>query len=216
MANQHYDAIIIGAGISGISAAYHFQKRFPDKTYIILERRDQLGGTWDLFNYPGVRSDSDMYTFGFSFRPWDDDAAIAEKGKIIDYLSETTKEYGIDQHFKFGIHIKSASWLSDAAIWTLSATDEGADQNNVYTSQHIFMCVGYYDYDNGYAPEFKGMGDYQGEIIHPQQWPEDTEYANKNIIIIGSGATAITLLPSLTKKSQARYHGATVPHLHGV
>ena len=202
MAIQYYDAIIIGAGISGISAAYHFQKRFPGKSYRILERRQQLGGTWDLFKYPGIRSDSDMYTFGFSFRPWNDDAAIAEKDKIIDYLSDTAKEFGIDRHFEFGVHIKSANWSSDDALWTLCTSKENGKQDAEYSAQYIFMCVGYYDYDHGYTPEFKNIDDFQGELIHPQQWPQDTDYANKNIIIVGSGATAITLLPALTKKAK--------------
>ena len=196
MSNQHYDAIIIGAGISGISAAYHFQKQCPGKTYKILERRDQLGGTWDLFNYPGIRSDSDMYTFGFSFRPWNGEAAIAEKDKIIEYLEDTIKEYQIDQNIEYGVHIKKASWSSGIAQWSI--TTEG-DQK--YSCQHVFMCVGYYNYDQGYTPEFEGIEKFAGEVIHPQHWPENTDYTDKNVIIIGSGATAVTLLPSMVDKA---------------
>ena len=196
MTVQHYDAIIIGAGISGISAAYHFQKNCPGKTYKILERREQLGGTWDLFNYPGIRSDSDMYTFGFSFRPWTDKAAIAEKHKIIDYLRETTEEYGIDQHMQYGVHIKKAEWSSDEAHWNISA--ESAE----YSSQFVFMCVGYYNYDNAYAPEFAGSELFNGTIIHPQFWPEDFDYEGKRVAIIGSGATAVTLLPAMAEKAE--------------
>lgn len=199
MANEHFDAIIIGAGISGISAAYHLQQHCPGKTYKILERRDHLGGTWDLFNYPGIRSDSDMYTFGFSFRPWDDQAAIAEKGKIISYLEETVKEYGIDKHIQFGVHIREAAWSSDEARWQLSAIDEHSGQPLNYRCQHVFMCVGYYNYDHGYAPEFAGSADFSGDIIHPQHWPENANYKDKQVVVIGSGATAITLIPALAE-----------------
>jgi cation diffusion facilitator CzcD-associated flavoprotein CzcO len=198
---EHYDAIIIGAGISGISAAYHLQKHCPEKRYKIIERREQLGGTWDLFNYPGIRSDSDMYTFGFSFRPWSDDAAIAEKSKIIDYLTDTVEEYGIDQHIEYGIKIQQAKWSSKAARWTLHAVKEKLDEPLDITAQFIFMCVGYYDYDAGYRPKFAGEEDFSGAIIHPQHWPEGFEYKGKNIAVIGSGATAVTLIPSMAEQA---------------
>ena len=198
---KHFDAIIIGAGISGISAAYHLQKHCTGKTYKILERRDQLGGTWDLFNYPGIRSDSDMYTFGFSFRPWNDDAAIAEKSKIIDYLQDTVEEYGIDKHIQYGQHIQQAAWSSEQAQWLISSNNSKGEPLGQYTCQHIFMCVGYYNYDHGYSPEFKGSADFQGQIIHPQHWPENADYKDKNVVVIGSGATAITLIPAMAEEA---------------
>jgi len=197
---NHYDAIIIGAGISGISAAYHFQTQCPGKSYKVLERRAKIGGTWDLFNYPGIRSDSDMYTFGFSFRPWNDDSAIAEKGKILDYLGDTAAEYGIDEHIDFGVHIKRAAWSSEHARWELYT--DASDSVSAYSCSHIFMCVGYYNYDQGYSPEFAGSEQFKGELIHPQFWPENTDYTNKNVVIVGSGATAVTLLPSMAKDAK--------------
>lgn len=193
--DQHYDAIIIGAGISGISAAYHLQSECPDKRYRILERRENLGGTWDLFNYPGIRSDSDMYTFGFSFRPWTDDSAIAEKSKILDYLRETTEEYGIDDHIAYSVHVKNAEWDSIKALWTITAIAGGKPRR--YTAQHIFMCVGYYDYDQGYQPHFPAQESFTGQVVHPQHWPTDLNYQDKRVVIIGSGATAVTLLPAM-------------------
>lgn len=197
MESTHYDAIIIGAGISGISAAYHLQTYNPGKTYAVLERRDALGGTWDLFNYPGIRSDSDMYTFGFSFRPWEDQSAIAEKSKILDYLNATVAEFGIDEHIQYGHHIKQASWDTDQARWTLTTAD-GVQ----FSCQFLYMCAGYYSYDEAYSPEFPGAKDFKGDIIHPQFWPEDFDYSDKNMVVVGSGATAITLVPSLAKKAK--------------
>lgn len=197
MTHTHQDAIIIGAGISGISAAYHLQKYNQGKSYKILERREALGGTWDLFNYPGIRSDSDMYTFGFSFRPWGDESAIAEKGKIIDYLTATVKEFGIDQHIQYGVHIVKAEWSSEQALWTLTAND-GA----VFTCNYIYMCAGYYNYDEAHSAKLEGIENFQGEVIHPQFWPQDADYDDKNVVIIGSGATAITLLPNMAKSAK--------------
>lgn len=197
MGEPHFDAVIIGAGISGISAAYHLQKYNPLKTYAILERREALGGTWDLFNYPGIRSDSDMYTFGFSFKHWNDKSAIAEKEKIIDYLKDTVNEFGIDQHIQYGKHIVKAQWSSSDFRWRL---ETGAGE--VFTCQFLYMCSGYYSYDQGYTPAFEGIENFKGEVIHPQFWSEEADYANKNIVVIGSGATAVTLLPSLAKKAQ--------------
>ena len=200
--SNHFDALVIGAGISGISAAYHFQSNFPDKTYKVLERRKQLGGTWDLFNYPGIRSDSDMYTFGFSFRPWNDESAIAEKDKIITYLQETVNEYGIDRHIEYGAYIKKVSWSSEQAQWHIEGFSESTGEPIRYTANYIFMCVGYYDYDQGYKPEFDGTENYKGELIHPQHWSENIDYRDKKIVVIGSGATAITLIPSLAEQAK--------------
>jgi cation diffusion facilitator CzcD-associated flavoprotein CzcO len=199
---QQFDAIIIGAGISGISAAYHFQKNCPGKTYKILERRESLGGTWDLFNYPGIRSDSDMYTFGFSFKPWKDRSSIAPKHKILSYLDETTREFGIDQHIEFERHIKSADWSSKHARWTIEASDVQSGEAITYNAQYVFMAVGYYNYDQAHAPKFEGIENFSGEVVHPQFWPVETNYTDKNVVIIGSGATAITLLPAMADKAK--------------
>lgn len=197
MTISHHDAIIIGAGISGISAAYHLQTYNKGKSFKILERRQALGGTWDLFNYPGIRSDSDMYTFGFSFRSWDDKSSIAEKHKILSYLDETVREYGIDKQIQYGVHIVKANWSSDQSIWTLEAAD-----GEVFTCRYIFMCAGYYNYDEAHAPKFDGIEKFKGEVIHPQFWPEDADYADKNVVIIGSGATAVTLVPNMAKTAK--------------
>lgn len=197
MNKQHFDAIIVGAGISGISAAYHLQKYNPDKRFTLLEQRQALGGTWDLFNYPGIRSDSDMYTFGFSFRPWNDQSSIAEKSKIIDYLQETTKELGIDKHIQYGVHIVKASWSSAESLWHLaSATGEH------FSCNYIFMCAGYYNYDQAHEPVFEGLENFKGDVLHPQFWPEKVDYQDKNVVIIGSGATAVTLVPAMADKAK--------------
>ncbi len=197
MAHPHYDAIIVGAGISGISAAYHLQTYNKGKRYKILERREALGGTWDLFNYPGIRSDSDMYTFGFNFRPWDDDAAIAERDKIIDYLQTTVKEFGIDQNIEYGVHIKKASWSGENNCWTLESAE-----GETFTCQYIYMCAGYYNYDQAHQAELVGLENFEGEVLHPQFWPKETNYADKNVVIVGSGATAITLLPNMAEQAK--------------
>lgn len=197
MTAQHYDAIIIGAGISGLSAAYHLQKHNPNKRYRILEQRDALGGTWDLFNYPGIRSDSDMYTFGFAFRPWDDDSAIAEKSKIISYLQATAGEYGIDQHIQYSTKVIKAQWSSNDSSWVLE-TQSGEQ----FSCNFIYMCAGYYSYEQGHAPMFDGIDNFKGRVIHPQFWPDEVDYANKKVVVIGSGATAVTLVPSLAKTAE--------------
>jgi len=192
-----FDAVIIGAGISGISAAYHLQKYNSGKTYAILERRASLGGTWDLFKYPGIRSDSDMYTFGFSFRHWNDKSAIAKKDKIIEYLKATTVEFGIDQHIQYDQHIIKARWSSSESQWCLE-TKTG----EIVICQYLYMCSGYYSYDQGYTPAFEGIDNFKGEVIHPQFWPQDFNYEGKDIVVVGSGATAITLVPSLANKAE--------------
>ena len=199
---EQYDAIIIGAGISGISAAYHFQTQFPDKTYKIIERRAQLGGTWDLFNYPGTRSDSDMYTFGFSFYPWKGKSSIAKKSDILNYLHDTARTFNIDQHICFGRHIKQANWCSKQAQWHLNASITNTNKTIRYRCHYLFMCVGYYNYDQGYVPQFTNMEQFKGALIHPQHWPKETDYHDKKVVIIGSGATAITLLPAMAKATQ--------------
>lgn len=197
MTTTHHDAIIIGAGISGISAAYHLQKYNKAKTYKVLERRQALGGTWDLFNYPGIRSDSDMYTFGFSFRPWGDKSSIAEKAKIVDYLTDTVLEYGIDKHIQYGVHIVKASWSSDQSLWSLESSD-----GEVFTCSYIYMCAGYYNYDQAYVAPLEGIEQFKGNVLHPQFWPNNADYTDKNVVIIGSGATAITLVPNMAKDAK--------------
>jgi cation diffusion facilitator CzcD-associated flavoprotein CzcO len=194
------DILIVGAGISGIDAAYHLQSAFPRKTYAILEARDAIGGTWDLFRYPGVRSDSDMYTLGFPFRPWQADEAIAGGPAIWNYIRDTAAHYGIDRHIRLGHRMIRASWSSTNARWTAEAqTKDGGIVRLV--CRFLYMCSGYYSYEKGFNPEFPGMNRFQGQFIHPQQWPESLDYAGKRIIVIGSGATAVTLVPALAKEA---------------
>jgi monooxygenase len=195
---EQFDILIVGAGISGIDAAYHLQTAFPKKTYAILEARDAIGGTWDLFRYPGVRSDSDMYTLGFPFRPWHADEAIAGGPAIWNYIRETAAHYGIDHHIRLGHRMIRASWSSVEAHWTLQAQRKDGRIVRLVCS-FLYMCSGYYSYEKGYSPEFPGMNRFQGQFLHPQQWPESLDYAGKRIIVIGSGATAMTLVPALAK-----------------
>ena len=199
MATQHVDVLVIGAGISGIGAAYHLQVESPDRTYLILEGRADIGGTWDLFRYPGVRSDSDMHTLGFEFKPWNAEKSIADGPSIMAYLRETIAEYGIDRHIRFGHLVRRADWSSDTATWTVEVdlTDGAAERTATYTCNYLSMCSGYYSYKEGYTPEFPGREQFQGQIVHPQTWPEDLEYADKRVVVIGSGATAMTLVPAM-------------------
>ena len=197
---EHFDMVIVGAGISGVGMAYHLQKRCPDRTYVILEGRERLGGTWDLFRYPGIRSDSDMHTLGFSFQPWNDAKAIADGPSIRSYVDSTAREHGIDRHIRFRTTVKSAAWSTADARWTVDA--EGADGERVtYTCDFLSMCSGYYNYARGYTPDFPGVGAFEGQVVHPQFWPEDLDYAGKRVVVIGSGATAVTLVPELAKRA---------------
>ncbi|QRK08418.1 NAD(P)/FAD-dependent oxidoreductase [Archangium violaceum] len=197
----HYDVIIVGAGLSGIGAAYHLQANCPTRTYAILEGRDAIGGTWDLFRYPGIRSDSDMHTLGYSFRPWTEAKAIADGPSILRYVRETAREYGIDPHIRFGHHVKKASWSSAEARWTVEAL-RGPDKEPVrITCNFLLMCSGYYNYAKGHRPEFPGEARFQGTLVHPQFWPEDLDYENKRVVVIGSGATAVTLVPEMARKA---------------
>ncbi|PAX06678.1 flavin-containing monooxygenase [Sphingomonas lenta] len=198
---EHFDVVVVGAGISGVGMAYHLQKRCPDRSYVILEGRERMGGTWDLFRYPGIRSDSDMHTLGFSFQPWRDAKAIADGPSIRTYVEETAREHGIDRRIRFRTHVKRASWSSEDARWTMEAT--GPDGEAVtYTCNFLCMCSGYYNYARGYLPEFPGADRFQGRLVHPQHWPEDLDYAGKRVVVIGSGATAVTLVPELAKKAE--------------
>ena len=193
--SEHFDVVIVGAGISGISAAWHLQDRCPTKTYAILERRENLGGTWDLFKYPGIRSDSDMFTLGFRFKPWTSEKAIAEGPSIMSYLKETVAEYGIDKHIRYGQKVVAADWSDGDNVWRVRV-DRGGEEVEI-TASFLFAASGYYNYDEGFTPEFAGSEDFAGTIIHPQHWPEDLDYAGKKIVVIGSGATAVTLIPAL-------------------
>ena len=192
---EHLDVLIVGAGISGISAAWHLQDRCPSKSYAILERRDDLGGTWDLFRYPGIRSDSDMFTLGFRFKPWRSAKSIADGASIKAYIKEAAAENGIDRHIRYRHWVVAAEWSDAENRWTV--TVDNAGRQDEITCKFLFACSGYYNYDEGYAPTFAGAEDFQGTIVHPQHWPEDLDYAGKKIVVIGSGATAVTLIPAL-------------------
>ncbi|WP_421737057.1 flavin-containing monooxygenase [Caulobacter sp.] len=197
MTTQHFDVLIVGAGLSGIGAGYHLQANCPGKTYAILEGRAAIGGTWDLFRYPGIRSDSDMYTLGYSFKPWRQAKAIADGPSILNYVRETAAEHGIDRHIRYGHHVKRASWSSDTATWTVEAEHVGKIVS--LTCNFLYMCAGYYDYAAGYTPDFAGVETFKGRIVHPQHWPADLDYAGKKVVVIGSGATAVTLVPEMAK-----------------
>jgi len=197
----HVDVLVVGAGVSGIGAGYHLQNKCPGKSYAILEARENLGGTWDLFRYPGIRSDSDMYTFGYSFKPWIGARNIADGASIRAYLTETAREYGIDQHIRFRQRARTASWSSAQALWTV-VVERGPDREPVqYTCNFLYLCAGYYSYAQGYTPDFAGRERFEGRIVHPQQWTDDIDYANKRVLVIGSGTTAVTLVPELAKKA---------------
>ena len=194
---EHFDVGIVGAGLSGIGAAYHLKTTCPDRTFAIFEGRDAIGGTWDLFRYPGIRSDSDMYTLGYAFKPWTEAKAIADGPSILKYVRETARENNIEQAIRFGHKIKRASWSTDDARWTVEA--EVAGDVVRYTCNFMFLCGGYYSYDGGYTPDFPGMADFKGRMVHPQQWPADLDHAGKSVVVIGSGATAVTLVPEMAK-----------------
>jgi len=200
--DNHFDVIVIGAGISGIGAGYHLQTKCPEKSYAILEGRDTIGGTWDLFKYPGIRSDSDMYTLGFSFFPWKEKEAIADGPSILKYLDETSKKFNIDKKIKFNHYVKDASWCSEKSIWTLKVEDKNQMGTVTMSCNFIFMCSGYYSYEKGYTPDFKGIDDFNGKIMHPQKWDTSIDYSDKEVIVIGSGATAVTLVPEMAKDAK--------------
>lgn len=196
---RHVDVLIIGAGISGIGMACHLTRESTGRSYTILERRTAIGGTWDLFRYPGIRSDSDMYTFGYGFRPWHGTKVLADGPHIRRYIEETAAEYGVTEHIRFGRRMTGASWSSADGIWTVTAHNEQTGETERYTSNFLVGCTGYYDYDNGYRPRFPGEERFGGRIVHPQHWPEDLDYAGKRVVVIGSGATAITLVPAMSR-----------------
>ena len=198
---QTYDVVIVGAGLSGIGAAYHLQTQCPDRSYIILEARASIGGTWDLFKYPGIRSDSDMYTFGFSFKPWQNPQSIADGPSILEYINETADQFGIRQNIQFNRRVVAAAWSSGDQRWAL--TVESPDkEKQIVTSRFLFMCSGYYDYEQGYQPTFPNQDAFRGALVHPQHWDPALDYTDKQVVVIGSGATAVTLLPELAKRAR--------------
>jgi monooxygenase len=201
VAVREVDVLIIGAGISGISAACHLATRCPTKSVAILEQREQLGGTWDLFRYPGIRSDSDMQTLGFRFRPWTGEKSIADGPDILRYLNDTAREQGVVDNMHFGRRVRRASWASDDAVWTVDV--DGPDGSEQWRANYLWMCAGYYDYDSGYTPEIAGLEGFAGRVVHPQHWPADFDATDQRIVVIGSGATAFTLVPALAAKHAA-------------
>jgi monooxygenase len=194
---MHTDIIIIGAGLSGIGAACHLSRKNPDKTYVVLEARAELGGTWSLFQYPGIRSDSDMYTFGYSFKTWEDQKSFADGASILKYLNEAADEYKVREHIVYEQRALSYDFDTKKKLWTITTVNTASGQEMVYTCQFIFSCSGYYNYNKGYTPEFKDQSSFEGEIIHPQKWPEKLDVINKKVVVIGSGATAVTIVPEL-------------------
>jgi monooxygenase len=198
---EHVDVLVVGAGLSGIGAVCHLRTECPGKSFVVLEGRSALGGTWDLFRYPGIRSDSDMYTLGYRFRPWREPKAIADGPAILNYIRETAAEYGVDKKIRYDHRVRRASWSSDDARWTLEA-EVGPEKKVVrFTCNFLYLCTGYYDYKNGYTPEWLGTERFHGRIVHPQQWPEDLDYAGKRVVVIGSGATAVTLVPAMAERA---------------
>ncbi|UTI66342.1 NAD(P)/FAD-dependent oxidoreductase [Paraconexibacter antarcticus] len=196
-APAHVDVLIVGAGLSGIGAARHLQAESPGRSFAILEARDAIGGTWDLFRYPGIRSDSDMYTLGYRFKPWKAAKAIADGPSILAYVREAAEETGVDRHIRFGHRVVRASWSTADARWTVEAERTDTGERVELTSSFLFSCSGYYRYDEGYTPEFPGAADFGGTLIHPQHWPEGFDHTGKRVVVIGSGATAVTLVPAM-------------------
>jgi monooxygenase len=199
MAVEHFDVLIVGAGLSGVGAGVHLHERCPGKSYVILEGRESMGGTWDLFRYPGIRSDSDMHTLGYRFKPWRDAKAIADGPAILKYVKDTAAEYGVDRHIRYGHLATKATWSSEDATWTVEAARKDGGEPVRFTCNFLFMCAGYYSYREGYTPEFPGIESFRGRLIHPQKWPEDLDYKGKKVVVIGSGATAMTLVPAMSR-----------------
>jgi monooxygenase len=198
---EHFDVLIVGAGLSGIGAGAHLRMNCPEKSFAIFEGRAALGGTWDLFRYPGIRSDSDMFTLGYRFRPWDDPKAIADGPAILKYIRETAEEFGLHEKIRYNHRVRRAAWSSDEALWTIEV-EIGEEKSSVrFTCGFLYLCTGYYDYENGYTPEWPGMERFRGRIIHPQKWDANLDYAGRRVVVIGSGATAVTLVPALAEKA---------------
>ena len=199
---NNFDVIVVGAGISGIGSAYRLQKECPDRSFVILEGRPNLGGTWDLFRYPGIRSDSDMHTLGFSFKPWKAAKSIADGPAILEYLEETVDEFEIRKKIKFNHQVSAAEWSNEKDCWTLRVSNSETGETSEYTCNFLLMCSGYYSYKSGYTPDFEGVETFSGQIVHPQKWPEDIDYEAKKVVVIGSGATAVTLVPAMAESAE--------------
>src|SRR5579875_3178946 len=199
MVSEHFDVLVVGAGLSGVGAGCRLRMLCPGKSFAILEGRSDLGGTWDLFRYPGIRSDSDMFTLGYPFRPWDQPRSIADGASILRYIKATAAEFGVDRHIRFDQRVRTASWSSSGTRWTVGVDRGGAGDHVEYTCDFLYLCSGYYSYEGGYLPEFPGAHRFRGPVVHPQAWPEDLDYAGKRVVVIGSGATAVTLVPSMAR-----------------
>ncbi len=199
MTTEYFDVVIVGAGLSGVGAARHLQDQCPGKRYVILEGRDSMGGTWDLFRFPGIRSDSDMHTLGYNFKPWREAKSIADGPSILKYIMETAAEESIDKHIRYRHLVKQARWSSSDASWAIEVERKGTDEIVTIRCGFILMCAGYYSYEKGYTPDFKGRERFEGEIVHPQDWPDNLHYCNKKVVVIGSGATAVTLIPEIAE-----------------
>ena len=199
--DEHLDVLIVGAGLSGIGAACHLRRECPGKSYAILEARDSIGGTWDLFRYPGIRSDSDMFTLGYSFAPWREAKAIADGPSILDYIHEAAREHDVERRIRFGHRAVRAEWSSEDARWTVEVERPDGGESVRLTCGFLLVCTGYYRYDEGYTPDFKGTERFEGRIVHPQHWPEDLDHSGKRVVVIGSGATAVTLVPALAERA---------------
>jgi len=202
MSVESYDIVVIGAGLSGIGAAVHFGRECPTQSLALFESRDAIGGTWDLFRYPGIRSDSDMFTLGYNFKPWLNPQAIADGSLIRKYINDAAQEYDVKNKIQFSQRITSANWDSQAQRWILEVTDQNAKTVKTVKANFVMACTGYYNYQSGYQPEFEGKADFDGQVIHPQHWPEGLDYQDKNVVIIGSGATAVTLAPAMSDKAK--------------
>jgi monooxygenase len=201
MSLEHLDVLIVGAGLSGIGAGYHLGERCPDKTYAILEARDDLGGTWDLFRYPGIRSDSDMHTLGYRFRPWTEAKSITDGSSILRYVRQTARENGIEERIRFHHRVVRAEWSTAESRWTVEVERADTGETERLTCGFLWVCSGYYRYDEGYVPDFEGRERFTGRIVHPQHWTDDVEYAGKRVVVIGSGATAVTLVPAFAERA---------------
>jgi monooxygenase len=199
--DEHVDVLIVGAGLSGIGAACHLRENLPGRSFAILEAREGIGGTWDLFRYPGIRSDSDMFTLGYSFRPWEEAEAIADGPSILRYIRDTAREHGVDRHIRFGHRVVRAEWSSDQARWTVHAERADTAETVTLTCDFLFGCTGYYRYDEGYTPQFAGLEHFKGSIVHPQHWPEGLDFDGERVVVIGSGATAVTLVPAMAERA---------------
>jgi monooxygenase len=198
---EHLDVLIVGAGLSGIGAAHHLQEAFPGRSYAIFEAREELGGTWDLFRYPGIRSDSDMHTLGYRFKPWTAAKSISDGESILNYVRETARDSRIDTKIRFQHRVVRAEWSSEGALWTVEAERVDSGESVRVTCSYLWVCSGYYRYDRGFTPEFPGVEDFSGEVVHPQHWPADLDYSGKRVVVIGSGATAVTLVPAMAEKA---------------